>query len=44
MIFELARTCKNNEAIFKQNCFKKMFIAFKMTYSCCFSLREIVIL
>ena len=30
--------CENN-AIFKQNYYLKMFIAFKMAYSCCFSLR-----
>ena len=30
--------CENN-AIFKQNYAKKLFIAFKMAYSCCFGLR-----
>ena len=34
-----AQKCKNNAAIFKQNYTQKLFIAFKMPYSCSFSLR-----
>ena len=32
-----AQKCYNN-AIFKQNYTIKLFVAFKMAYSCCFSL------
>ena len=35
---EPAQKCKNNCAIFKQIYTTKLFIAFKMAYSCCFSL------
>ena len=35
---EPAQKCVNN-AIFKQNYAKKLFITFKMTYYCCFGLR-----
>ena len=34
---EPAQKCYNN-AIFKQNYTLKLFVAFKMAYSCCFSL------
>ena len=37
-----ALKCENN-AIFKQNYAQKLFIAFKMAYSCCFGLGEITI-
>ena len=36
---EPAQKCENNEAIFNQNNGHKLFIAFKMAYSCCFGLR-----
>ena len=32
-----AQKCENNAAILKQNYFQKMFIAFKMAFSCCFT-------
>ena len=35
---ELALKCENN-AIFKQNYSKKLFISFKISYSCCFGFR-----
>ena len=35
---EPAQKCKNN-AVFKQNYPAKLFLIFKMAYSCCFSLR-----
>ena len=38
-MLEPTKTCENNEAIFKQNYTQKLFIAFKMAYSCCFGLR-----
>ena len=34
-----AQKCKNNAAIFKQNYTQKLFIAFKMPYSCSLGLR-----
>ena len=37
---EPALNCENNMAIFKQNYTIKLFIAFKMAYSCSFRLRE----
>ena len=36
---ELALTCENNCAIFKQNYTQKMFISFKISYSGCFGFR-----
>ena len=36
---EPALNCENNMAIFKQNYTIKLFIAFKMAYSCSFRLR-----
>ena len=36
---EPAQKCENNDAILKQNYAQKLFIAFKMTNSCCFGLR-----
>ena len=36
-MFEPALKCQDN-AIFKQNVSLKLFITFKMVYSCCFSL------
>ena len=36
-MYEPAQKCENN-AIFKQNYTLKLFIVFKMTYSCCFRL------
>ena len=35
---EPALKCENN-AIFKQNYTQKLFIAFKISYSCCFGFR-----
>ena len=35
---ERAQICENN-SIFKQNYAQKLFIAFKMAYSCCFGFR-----
>ena len=35
---ELALKCEKNNAIFKQNYTQKLFIAFKMAYSCCLRL------
>ena len=34
-----AQKCENNECYFKQNNAQKVFIAFKISYSCCFGLR-----
>ena len=36
---EPAQKCENNAAIFNQNYAQKLFIAFKMAYTCCFGLR-----
>ena len=35
---EPAQKCEYS-AIFNQNCAQKLFITFKMSYSCCFGLR-----
>ena len=35
---EPAQNCGNNDAISKQNYTFRLFIAFKIAYSCCFSL------
>ena len=37
-MYEPVQKCENNEASFKQSYTLKLFIAFKMAYSCCFSL------
>ena len=36
---EPSHKCDNN-AIFKQNYTQKLFISFKISYSCCFGFRE----
>ena len=36
---EPSQKCDNN-AIFKQNYTQKLFISFKISYSCCFGFRE----
>ena len=37
MMSEPAQKFENNDAIFKQNCTQRLFIGFKMAYSCRFS-------
>ena len=34
-MYEISQKCENN-AIFKQNYTHKLFISFKLSYSCCF--------
>ena len=36
---EPAQKCENNAAIFMQNCTQKLFISFKITYSCYFGFK-----
>ena len=40
-MFEPALKCENNEAIFKQSYTQKLFISFKISYSCYFGFKEI---